>query len=328
LQWLRTVRTFSKENIMKTKQIVQQIALVLTVCVATSAQAQLLGRGGLMGGGSGSIGGQLGMGSMGPGSIQRVDRLSRGADTESLRRSADARSNAGGSAAGSAALLPHLPAANSQAGGSGGGTLVGALGGSRDAVQPPTSESPGNSGLRGAVTGLAGASGDMAATPAIPNVRGDRDSSGGATGGLTAGRSGTLPAVPSNAAGAGNASGSGDGSASAGHANTSGNGQAGGGASAGFDGSAIAGRAQGAAAGARDQARAFAQPAGQAARSQVRDTGAYAQTSASNARGAARGTVQGAPGTGRDAAGALGSAARGASVNAQMDGSAGASAKR
>ncbi|UUZ47135.1 hypothetical protein LP420_26995 [Massilia sp. B-10] len=58
---------------MKTKQIVQHIAIIFALGVAASAQAQLLGGGGGLGrsvggmiGGSGNMGGQIGgMGSMG-----------------------------------------------------------------------------------------------------------------------------------------------------------------------------------------------------------------------------------------------------------------------
>ena len=61
---------------MKTKHIVQQVALVITLGVAASAQAQLLGgRGGIGGSLGGMVGGAGNIGSMGQmGGARRAGR--------------------------------------------------------------------------------------------------------------------------------------------------------------------------------------------------------------------------------------------------------------
>lgn len=86
---------------MNTKSLVKHIALIVTLGVAASAQAQLLGGavGGMIGG---SAGGNIGaMGSMGGrGIVNEVRPATRAIDTGSLRRPADVsgNGNAGGQA--------------------------------------------------------------------------------------------------------------------------------------------------------------------------------------------------------------------------------------
>ncbi|UUZ52742.1 hypothetical protein LP419_26435 [Massilia sp. H-1] len=79
---------------MKTKQIVQHIAIIFALGVAASAQAQLLGGGGGLGrsvggmiGGSGNMGGQIGgMGSMGSrGGLADDLRASRAAEAAAAK---------------------------------------------------------------------------------------------------------------------------------------------------------------------------------------------------------------------------------------------------
>lgn len=120
---------------MNTKSLVKHIALVATLCVAASAQAQLLGggaRGGLGGAVGGMIGGSAGgnigaMGSMsGRGIVNEVRPATRAIDTGSLRRPADVSGN--GNAGGQAA-------ADSGAGSASGSLGLGLSGNARNVVQ-------------------------------------------------------------------------------------------------------------------------------------------------------------------------------------------------
>lgn len=122
---------------MNTKSLVKHIALVATLCVAASAQAQLLGGGarGALGGAvggmiGGSAGGNIGaMGSMnGRSIVNEVRPATRAIDTGSLRRPADVSGN--GNAGGQAS------ADSSSGAGSASGSLgLGLSGNARNVVQ-------------------------------------------------------------------------------------------------------------------------------------------------------------------------------------------------
>ena len=156
---------------MKTVHIAKHIAILLALGATASAQAQLLGGRGPIGGslngmvgGAGNIGGQLtGAGSMaGRGAlIGEARSATRIIDTSGIRRSAELNGNGNAGGNGAASLASNVLPRSANANGEGSGSLGGTLNAAREAAVPATPASPASPATAATGSGQASGSGTM-----------------------------------------------------------------------------------------------------------------------------------------------------------------------
>lgn len=319
---------------MKTKTIAQHIALVISLGLAASAHAQLLGRGGPIGGSIGGLAG--GAGSMGGhmgaiGAIGQRDSMANDVRPASsgLRRSADAHANGSGNAgaSGSAGIVPALArTGEARTDGSGSASLAGNLIAGKPAAQPAV---PDMQSARSAATTPAGAAnaGQPVTPDALPTASAREVRGGSVRGTIGAVRSAAAKEPASEPASAGGnpavdkqlALG-----ASAGGANAQAAGGANPSVSASADGSRLRDTGRDSAAAVAGRGQALATGAARSTKAQLHSSAGAAKSAAGKARGTADGVAGAAASRTASslnrASGAVGSAAK-QGVHAQASGS-------